>query len=71
MPSHTGTRRIHKTNPCSDRRREYGNRSSYSQLKNEMKDNERPYLILFGTGYGLLPKILEESDIILEPIRGM
>lgn len=51
--------------------RETGSRITYTQLKNEMNQNERPYLILFGTGYGLLPKILEESDYILDPIRGM
>ncbi len=51
--------------------REFGKRMSYTQFRNEMNLSERPYLILFGTGYGLLPKILEKSDIILEPIRGI
>ena len=51
--------------------RESGSRVTYNKLKNEMHQSDCPYLLLFGTGYGLLPKVLEESDYILDPIRGM
>ncbi len=30
----------------------------------------RPALLLFGTGWGLAPGVLEEADIILDPIKG-
>jgi hypothetical protein len=29
-----------------------------------------PYLILFGTGYGLADSIIESADLLLEPIEG-
>jgi hypothetical protein len=29
-----------------------------------------PYLILFGTGYGLADSVLEAADVLLEPIEG-
>lgn len=31
----------------------------------------RPALILFGTGWGLAPSVLEEADLRLSPIRGV
>lgn len=31
-------------------------------------ENGGPYLIVFGTGYGLADEILERSDVVLEPI---
>jgi hypothetical protein len=42
---------------------------TYAGLKKQMADSyENPYLILFGTGYGLSDEILNRSDIVLEPI---
>ena len=35
-----------------------------------MFDDERPYLILFGTGWGLTQEVMDLSYKILEPIRG-
>ena len=32
---------------------------------------DRPMLLLFGTGYGLHEDVMEQSDLILEPIQGM
>lgn len=31
---------------------------------------DRPWLILFGTGWGLAPSSLERCDLVLEPIEG-
>ena len=31
---------------------------------------ERPWLILFGTGHGLADEVLNSADILLEPIQG-
>jgi hypothetical protein len=30
----------------------------------------RPVLLVFGTGWGLAPEILDSADALLEPIRG-
>ena len=46
-------------------------RVSFSKLRTELNENKRPYLLIFGTGYGLHPQILERADCILEPIRGL
>jgi hypothetical protein len=35
-----------------------------------MFNDERPYLILFGTGWGLTQEVMDLSYKILEPIRG-
>ncbi len=32
---------------------------------------EKPLLVLFGTGWGLAPEIIHQSDAILEPIKGV
>ncbi len=43
----------------------------FNELKNRLnKEDERTYLLLFGTGYGLHQSVLENCDLILEPIRG-
>ncbi len=34
------------------------------------KDQDRPLLIIFGTGWGLHPEILEKVEFFLDPIRG-
>ncbi len=48
------------------RRRE--NTVSFVALREMMKDISRPYLIVFGTGYGLAEEIFDKSDAVLEPI---
>jgi hypothetical protein len=32
--------------------------------------DERPHLLLFGTGWGLTEEVFARADLILEPIRG-
>lgn len=51
--------------------RENTNTLSYAALQNIIDLDERPVLILFGTGYGLTPDILNNTDYRLEPIRGV
>lgn len=46
------------------------NTVSYSDLGKEIIEDESPYLILFGTGWGLTEEIMNMSYKILEPIRG-
>lgn len=47
-------------------------RVSFRELREEMRAEglKRPYLLLFGTGYGLTEEILLGCHRILEPIRG-
>lgn len=48
----------------------FPNTVSYDLLGKEMTEDETPYLILFGTGWGLTNEIMDMSYKILEPIRG-
>ncbi|MBY0353578.1 hypothetical protein K2W90_04410 [Candidatus Babeliales bacterium] len=41
----------------------------YSQ--SEVWQQERPVLLIFGTGQGLAPEVLEQSDYLLLPVQGM
>ena len=41
----------------------------YKTMRNLINDGN-PYLFLFGTAWGLAPQFLENSDYILEPIKG-
>ncbi|MDR1831471.1 MAG: RNA methyltransferase [Fusobacteriaceae bacterium] len=44
--------------------------TSYEALAKAIRNDERPYLILFGTGWGLTDAVMDMADVILEPIRG-
>jgi hypothetical protein len=35
-----------------------------------MSRSKRPYLILFGTGWGLCEEVIDGADIVLAPIVG-
>lgn len=35
-----------------------------------LEQEDKPVLLLFGTGWGLAPEILEQSDAVLDPITG-
>lgn len=48
----------------------FPNTVSYSDLGKEIVEDKSPYLILFGTGWGLTEEIMNMSYKILEPIRG-
>ncbi len=43
---------------------------SFKDMKQLMKKVENPFLIIFGTGWGLTKEIIEGSDYILQPIEG-
>ncbi len=47
------------------------NSISYLELKKKLWDDDRPYLILFGTGWGMADELISGSDYILEPIDGV
>lgn len=48
----------------------YENSISYKKLSDEIATSDEPYLLLFGTGWGLIEEVMDMSDYILEPIRG-
>ncbi len=50
--------------------REFSNNISYKKLRIEMQNSQRPYLLLFGTGWGLIEKTMNRCDYILKPIWG-
>jgi len=35
-----------------------------------MNNNEKPYLILFGTGWGMTEELIGKADAVLPPILG-
>lgn len=43
---------------------------TFGALRTHLQTSERPVLLLFGTGWGLLPSVLEACDEVLEPILG-
>ncbi len=43
---------------------------TYERLRDEMKKSKRPYLILFGTGWGLCEEVLDGADMVLSPVIG-
>ena len=49
--------------------RDMGQEYTYRALRDRIHNNpDVPYIIMFGTGYGLSSEILDRSDVLLEPI---
>ena len=48
----------------------YANTVTYAQLRESIETRHEPILLMFGTGWGLLKKDVEQMDQILEPIFG-
>ena len=46
------------------------NMFDYSFIKHKIQEEKRPYLIVFGTGWGLSQEIIESCDYILKPVGG-
>jgi tRNA (guanine37-N1)-methyltransferase len=46
------------------------NRASFTALKDMLQRQTRPFLIVFGTGWGLTETILSQADYTLESIEG-
>ncbi len=51
--------------------REGGVRLTYEALRHRLRDDPRPELLIFGTGWGLTREVLDRCDDFLEPIRGV
>lgn len=43
---------------------------TFGDLRQRFADREQPYLLLFGTGWGLVEEVFERADLVLEPVRG-
>lgn len=50
--------------------RQYPNTVSYQKLRQLLNFENRPCLLLFGTGWGIQKEVMEKFDYILEPIYG-
>jgi hypothetical protein len=50
--------------------RRYPNTISYRELKTQVFNEDRVYLLLFGTGWGMVQDLIEGCDYILEPVVG-
>ncbi|WP_090095092.1 RNA methyltransferase [Candidatus Frackibacter sp. WG13] len=50
--------------------RKYDNTISYQDLRDRIHNQDEPYLVLLGTGWGLTKEVMESADYILEPVYG-
>jgi tRNA (guanine37-N1)-methyltransferase len=50
--------------------RPMANRTSFTALRDMLNKKTRPFLIIFGTGWGLTETIISQSDYVLEAIEG-
>jgi len=46
------------------------NMTGYQELREKIFENAEPFLILFGTGWGLTHETIKEVDYVLKPISG-
>ncbi|MCC6953117.1 MAG: tRNA (guanosine(37)-N1)-methyltransferase TrmD [Deltaproteobacteria bacterium] len=44
--------------------------TTYASFREDLAANQAPHLVLFGTGWGLAPEILDRAQVHLEPING-
>ncbi|MDD9944527.1 MAG: RNA methyltransferase [Myxococcales bacterium] len=44
--------------------------TTFSQLRDLLRDSREPFLLLLGTGHGLTDQVIEAADYLLEPIHG-
>ncbi len=49
---------------------EGSSRVSYPEMRKIMKGSDDPFLLMFGTGWGMSDALLARADYLLEPIRG-
>ncbi|WP_240986887.1 RNA methyltransferase [Acididesulfobacillus acetoxydans] len=48
----------------------YPNTVAYPDLRRRLEEEDRPFLLLFGTGWGLLPRDVANADLVLAPVFG-
>ena len=42
----------------------------YAELRQEIWQSNTPYLLMFGTGWGLTDETIAEADCVLRPVYG-
>lgn len=42
----------------------------YDEMRKELEGSDAPYLLMFGTGWGMTDELLSRADAILEPVAG-
>jgi hypothetical protein len=50
--------------------KEFGQSLSFEAMAEKLRTDDTPYLVLFGTGWGLIQEFLRRCDFVLEPING-
>lgn len=50
--------------------RDGADRISYSDMRSKIENSSGPYLLLFGTGWGMSDPLMSRADYILKPING-
>jgi len=48
-----------------------GARVTFADLRARIRDDSDPYLLVFGTGWGIAEEVLVRADFALEPIKGI
>ncbi|QGG48135.1 RNA methyltransferase [Heliorestis convoluta] len=48
----------------------YNNSVSYGEMRRKLCDEEGPWLLLFGTGFGMEKELMQSADYVLHPIWG-
>jgi hypothetical protein len=44
--------------------------ATYPDIRRRIEADSRPWLLLLGTGWGLVEQVLENADAVLEPLEG-
>lgn len=50
--------------------RQYPNTVSYLKMRSLFEEAPGNYLLLFGTGWGMIKEVIESADFVLEPVYG-
>jgi Uncharacterized protein conserved in bacteria len=50
--------------------RKQANSIDYQALRHRLENESTPFLLLFGTGWGILQEDVEKADLILDPVCG-
>jgi hypothetical protein len=50
--------------------KEFANSKSYIEMRDYIFNSDKPFLVIYGTGWGLTEETLDRCDYILDPIYG-
>lgn len=49
----------------------HSNMTGYAEMRELIQQSDRPYLLMFGTGWGLTDELMSTADYVLRPIYGV